>query len=256
MKRLNGSNPATLAMTRLPEIRARPFDREKDLSPPIENLLSRSQQSRLRAIATVLDYQRGNYTIFSEGEDAHFVYSVVSGIVRISRHSEGGRRQVLAFMLPGDLFGLPDAGSYANTAETVCPASLYRVSWQQLRDMMLREPEMQVNLLIRVAFDLRQAQRRIMILGQQNTSQRLASFLLDFIQHPDFYDERRRQLTLPLTRFDLGDYLGTAPESVARAFAKLERAGLVRRASPRQIEISNVGALRQLVAGRRREQHR
>lgn len=254
MGRSIGSIPATLAKARLPEIRARPFDRERDLSAPIENLLSRKQQSKLRAIATVLDYQRGNNTIFSEGEDAHFVYSVASGVVRISRHSEGGRRQVLAFMLPGDLFGLPDGGLYVNTAETVCPTSLYRVPWQQLREMMLREPELQVNLFIRVAFDLRQAQRRIVILGQQNTSQRLASFLLDFIQHPDFYDDQRRQLDLPLTRFDLGDYLGTAPETVARAFSKLEKIGLVRRVSARRVYIPNVAALRQLVAGRRREQ--
>ena len=236
----------------MPEIRARPFDRERDPSTHIENLLSRNQQSKLRAIATVLEYQRNNSTIFSEGEDAHFVYSVVAGIVRVSRHSDSGRRQVLAFMLPGDLFGLPDAGLYVNSAETVCPATLYRVPWQQLRAMMLREPEMQINLLIRVAFDLRQAQRRIMILGQHNISQRLASFLLDFIRHRDFYDERRHELTLPLTRFDLGDYLGSSPETVARAFAKFEKQGIVRRISSRLIDICDAGALHQIMGGRRR----
>jgi CRP-like cAMP-binding protein len=242
------------AKVRLPEIRARHFDREKDPPTQIENLLSRKQQSKLQTIATVLEYQRGNSTVFSEGEDAHFVYAVAAGVVRISRDSESGRRQVLAFMLPGDLFGIPDAGLYVNSAETVCSSTLYRVPWQQLREMMQREPEMQINLLMRVAFDLRQAQRRIMILGQHNTSQRLASFLTEFVQHPDFYDKKHRLLTLPLTRFDLGDYLGTAPETVARAFAALEKAGLVQRKSPRLIEIRDVGALRNMVSGRRRKQ--
>jgi CRP-like cAMP-binding protein len=237
---------------RWPEIRARPFDRERDHPTQIENLLSRKQQTKLRAIATVLEYQRNNSTVFSEGEDAHFVYSVGTGVVRITRHSDSGRRQVLAFMFPGDLFGLPDGGMYVNTAETVCPSTLYRVPWQQLREMMLREPEMQINLLIRVAFDLRQAQRRIMLLGQHNISQRLASFLLEFIRHSDFYDSPRRRLTLPLTRFDLGDYLGTAPETVARAFTKLEKEGVVRRISSRIIELCDIDALRQLVGGRRR----
>lgn len=236
----------------MPEIRARPFDRERDPPTQIENLLSRSQQAKIRSIATVLEYQRNNSTIFSEGEDAHFVYSVAAGIVRVSRHSDSGRRQVLAFMLPGDLFGLPDAGLHVNSAETVCPATLYRVPWQQLREMMMCEPEMQINLLIRVAFDLRQAQRRIMILGQHNISQRLASFLLDFIHHPDFYDVKRRLLTLPLTRFDLGDYLGSAPETIARALAKLEREGVIHRVSSRLIEIRNARALQQKVSGRRR----
>jgi CRP/FNR family transcriptional regulator, anaerobic regulatory protein len=242
----------TLAKARLPEIRARRFDRERDPATQIENLLSRKQQTKLRAISTVLEYHRNDTTVFSEGEDAYFVYSVISGVVRISRHSNNGRRQVLALMLPGDLFGLPDAGLYVNTAETVCPTSLYRVPWEQLRQLMLREPEMQINLLIRTAFDLRQAQRRIMILGQQNITQRLGSFLLDFMQYPEFYNAGRRELVLPLTRFDLGDYLGTAPETVVRAFAKLEKEGLVRRLAPRLIEIPDAGRLRTLVGGRRR----
>jgi len=248
------STSKAVSTIRLPEIRARLFDRKTDPPPQIENLLSRKQQSKLRAISTVLEYRRGNNTVFSEGEDAHFVYSVASGIVRVSRHSESGRRQVLAFMLPGDLFGLPDAGLYVNSAETVCPSTLYRVPWQKLHEMLLREPEMQIKLLVRVAFDLRQAQRRIMILGQQSASQKLASFLIDFIRHPDFYDGQRHLLTLPLTRFDLGDYLGIAPETVARAFTKLEKAKILRRSSFRLVEIHDVNALRRLVNGRRRDQ--
>jgi len=237
---------------RLPEIRARAFDREKDAGARIANLLSRGQQARFRAIATVLDYQRGGSTVFSEGEDAHFIYSVISGVVRISRYSDSGRRQVLALMLPGDLFGFPQGGRYVNSAITASSVSLYRVPWQRLRELLLHEPEMHLNMLVRVAFDLREAQRRIMILGQQNIAQRLASFLIDFTQHPDFYEERTRRLSLPLTRFDLGDYLGSAPETVARAFAKLEKQGVIRRISPRLIEIPSIEGLRRVVGGRRR----
>lgn len=102
-----------------PEIRARMFDRVTDRPSQIENLLSPKEQDRLREIATVLEYRRGGLTIFSEGEDAHFVYAIDEGVVRVSRHAENGQRQILAFMIPGDLFGIPDAGSYANTAETV-----------------------------------------------------------------------------------------------------------------------------------------
>lgn len=111
---------------------------------------------------------------------------------------------------------------------------------------------MQITLLVRVAFDLRQAQRRIMILGQHNACQKLASFLLDFAEYPEFYDMRRRRLELPLTRFDLGDYLGIAAETVVRTFAKLERAALIRRLSPRQIEFQDIDAMRRLVRSRRR----
>jgi CRP-like cAMP-binding protein len=236
-----------------PEIRARPFDKISDRPSGIENLLSPREQEELRAIATVLDYRRGGITIFSEGEDAHFVFAIDEGVVRVSRHAENGQRQILAFMVPGDLFGLPDDGIYVNTVEAVCPARIYRFPWQRLREIMVREPQLQLNMLIRVAYDLRQAQRQIMILGQKNTYQRLAVFLLEFLRYPEFYDAKKSRLNLPINRFDLADYLGIARETAARAFARLEREGLARRLKSGSIEILNVNGLRQLQrAGKRR----
>lgn len=111
---------------------------------------------------------------------------------------------------------------------------------------------MQLNLLNKVAFDLREAQRRIMVLGQQNTYQRLASLLLDFAQHPAFFDSVHAQVTLPLSRFDIADYLGTAPETVARGFLRLEREGLVRRVTAREIQIRDMAGLQRLRAEKRR----
>lgn len=165
MKRLLPGSPPEKKHT--PEIRARPFDRISDRPSGIENLLSPKEQQELRSIATVLDYRPGGITIFSEGEDAHFVYAIDEGVVRISRHAENGQRQILAFMVPGDLFGLPQDGICVNTVEVVCPARIYRFPWQRLRERMVREPQLQLNVLVRVAYDLRQAQRQIMILGSR-----------------------------------------------------------------------------------------
>ena len=190
--------------------------------------------------------------VFAEGEDAHFVYSVGAGVVRICRHSYEGRRQVLALMLPGDLFGLPDQGIYLNSAEVVCPSTLYRVPWIKLRGLIERAPAIHLNFFNRTAYDLREAQRRIMVLGQQNTYQRLASLLLDFIQNPAFFDSEQRRLAMPLSRFDIGDYLGMAPETLARALKRLEHDQLIRRVTARIIEIKNVEGLRDLQRARRR----
>lgn len=44
--------------------------------------------------------------------DAHFLYAVGEGVMRISSHQEDGDRQILAFMWPGDLFGLAENGRY------------------------------------------------------------------------------------------------------------------------------------------------
>lgn len=242
-------------VARLPQLRARPFGRSRDLPEAIKDLLSKKLQAKLRNIATILEYSRSG-VVFCEGEDAHFVYIVGAGIVRVSRLSPTGRRQVLAFMFSGDIFGVPDAGLYVNSTEVVGQSTLYRIPWAPLSTLMERESEMQAALLTRIAYDFRQAQRRIMVLAQQNASQKLASFLLDLSQQAEFYDRRKGLLQLPLTRFDLGDYLGVAPETVVRTFAKMEALNILMRKSPYVLQLADIALLRRVAFGPRRAPNR
>lgn len=225
-------------------VRARPYARLKDGETPIDNLLSAEQTTTLAHIATVFDYRRPGTVIYSEGEDAHFLYALAKGCVRLSRSSPTGERQILAFMWPGDLVGLAEDGRYVNTAETVGAASLFRFPLADLEPLLARDPKLDLLLLIKAAHELRQAQRLITILGQQKTDQRLAFFLLELVRDGNFYDERSRRLSLPMNRFDIADYLGTSPETVARAFARLEEEKLIRRALPRLVEIVDLAGLR------------
>lgn len=226
--------------------RARRFDYKIDTPIQVESVLTRKQQDALRAIVTVMEFERENSAIFSAGEDAHFAYAVAAGVVRVSRHTETGRRRILAFMLPGDLFGLPHEGHYVNWAETACRCRLYRIPWQQWNQIVRRAPDMQSALVMLVAADLWRARQRSMTLVRKSAPQKLATFLLDFAKYPEFYDGRRRRLELPLTRFDLADYLGVAHETVVRIFAKFEKAKLIHRLSPRLIALQDMDALRRL----------
>jgi CRP-like cAMP-binding protein len=93
------------------------------------------------------------------------------------------------------------------------------------------------------------AQRQIIVLGQFNNVKRLASFLLDCRQHLDLFESQTRRLLLPMSRFDIADYLGTLPESIARAFATLERGGFLRRTSPRSVVLADPDRLPRFVRG-------
>jgi CRP-like cAMP-binding protein len=234
------------------EIRARPIVGANTQQQATRNLFSREEQERLLHNATTLVYRRSGTTVFSEGEAAGFLYFIDEGVIRISRCAENGRRQILAFRVPGDLLGRPEDGRYVNSAETVGPAKVYRVAWLRMQQMMLADPQLQLHLLTKVADDFRQAEHRIMTLGQQNTCQRLASFILDLMVFSEFFEEKRSLLTLPVNRFDLADYLGTVTKSSERAFARLEREGLIRRVASRTIEIMDVAGLQRVQREQRR----
>lgn len=231
-----------------PNIRARLID-GGDQPLHMGNLLSRKEQDELRRIAKLVEVPKPATTIFSMGAEAQFVYVVDRGVVRISRTTAGGQRRILGFRVLGDLFGLPYCGAYVNSAETVCPTRMYKFPWSKLRQLMVREPQLQLNFLIKLAHDFRQAQRQMMMLGQQSARQRLAMFLLDFMRNPGFFDDARSLLTLPVNRFDLADYLGTTRETATRAFARLEEEGLVTRINSQKIQVLNLKGLQLLQHG-------
>ena len=238
--------------TTAPKISARRIDRTGDEPTTTGNLLSRKEQDALRGIAKLVEFPKPGMTLFMRGADAQFVYVIDTGVVRIVRLAPNGQRRILAFMISGDQFGIPDCGVYANTAETVCPTKAYKLPWPKLRQMMAEDSQLQLSLLIKLAHDFRQAQRQMMMLGQQSAHQRLALFLLDFMRNSGFFDEARAQLTVPVNRFDLADYLGTTRETTARAFARLEEDGLIRRINPHRIEILNMKGLQRVQYGESR----
>ena len=222
------------------------------VSPPPAPVPSSDPLASIHRVAAQLKLSRGA-TLFSEGEEAGFVYLIDEGVVRVSRSGESGQRQILAFRVPGDVFGFSDCGRYANSADAVTPTRVFRIPWSRLQTMMLQNPQLQYHLFEKMVRDFRQAQSRIVMLGQQNACQRLATFLLDLMELPGMFDEKNSLLRLPINRFDLADFLGTAPESAARAFAKLENRGLICRTTSRSIKIVDVRGLRQMRRAPRRE---
>jgi CRP-like cAMP-binding protein len=230
-------------------MRARLLDGGDDNGAPSSNVLSPKEQDELRSIAKTIVLPRRGMTIFSSGAEAGFVYVIGEGIIRISRVTANGSRRILAFMLPGDLFGMPDCGIYLNSADSVTPAMLYRFSWPALREAMAKDPQLQLSFLTKLAHDFRQAQRQLMMLGQQSAHQRLALFLLDFMRSSGLFDRETSLLRLPVTRFDLADFLGTTRETTARAFAKLQDLGLIERVNAQAIRIADVKGLQQLQFG-------
>jgi CRP-like cAMP-binding protein len=195
----------------------------------------------------VLNFSRAGSVIYSEGGNCDFLYFIDEGIVRISRCAENGRRQILAFRVSGDILGRPENGRYVNSAETTGPARIYRIPWPRMQQLMQTDSQLQLLFLIKAEDDIRQAERRIMTLGQQNVSQRLASFILDLLRVPDLFDEERSLLKFPVNRFDLADFLGTVTKSSERAFTRLEGQGFIRRVTSRTIEILNAEGLRLLL---------
>ena len=85
--------------------------------------------------------------------------------------------------------------------------------------------------------DLRKSQRQLIIMGRFDVPRRLAAFMLDCSGHEHYFDPDQDILTLPMSRYDIADYLGTSAETVTRALARLQTEGMLDRISARTLKL-------------------
>ncbi len=86
---------------------------------------------------------------------------------------------------------------------------------------------------------LTRAQEHLLVLGHQNGIERVAVFLVDIAERQGGL----RQVELPMSRLDIGDYLGLTIDTVSRVFTRLKDNGVIRLLNLRSIEIVKHDAL-------------
>lgn len=186
----------------------------------------------------VMGFSR-NEEIFGEEESADFVYKVISGAVRIIRILSDGRRQVAAFHLAGEVFGLELGAAHRSTAEAVSDCQIALIRRSHLRkaaDTDLRAANALWNL---AANDLERVEDHMLLLGRKCASERVAAFLLEMSGRAGGASE----LELAMSRTDIADYLGLTIETVSRSLTQLERDGVIALPTCRRVVLKRRAAL-------------
>ena len=180
--------------------------------------------------------------IFAEGDRAAFVYKVLSGVVRTSKLLSDGRRQIDAFHLAGDIFGIEADDEHRFCAEAVgdCTVLAYRRS--NLATLTANDPETAKDMTIGMVRSLVRAQDHMLLLGRKSALEKIATFLLDMADRAG----GSVVLDLPMSRTDIADYLGLTIETVSRSFTQLERQGAIELVSARRVLLSNKAELKRL----------
>jgi CRP/FNR family transcriptional regulator, nitrogen fixation regulation protein len=171
--------------------------------------------------------------IFGEGEPAKYVYQTTSGAVRTYKLLADGRRQINAFHLPGDIFGIENGEFYRFTADAIIDTTVSCASrYSLLTGFEHREP-LPSNLLGLVTRNLQHAEDHMLLLGRKTSVEKVAAFLLEM----DKRFATPNLMILPMPRRDIADYLGLTLETVSRALSALRDRDLIRFTCPSQREL-------------------
>lgn len=175
--------------------------------------------------------------IFWEGDPSSYVYEVLEGVVLLYKLTPDGRRQITDFVYPGQPFGLGARGQHRYTAEAVTSARLCRYSHDRLDQSMASFPALSHTFLEWTRNELAAAQDQMLLLGRKSAMEKIASFLLRLSERSDERHDDPLNLFVPMTRNDIGDYLGLTTETVSRTITLLDKMGVISRPDQHNIVI-------------------
>jgi CRP/FNR family transcriptional regulator, nitrogen fixation regulation protein len=184
-----------------------------------------------------------NAEIFGENEPADYLYKVVSGTVRTYKVLVDGRRQIGAFHLPGDIFGLETGDEHSFSAEAITDCKIIVIRRSAVIALAAKDNDIARQMWALTARELHRVQDHIMVLIK-SAQERVASFLLEMADRAS----GTGAVELTMSRQDIADYLGLTIETVSRTLTQLEKAAAIAVPTSRRIVLRNRSALTRLTA--------
>ena len=210
--------------------------------------LDEQEVQEVAAISQNVEMSPGD-PLFDEGERADQVYNVTAGTMKVYKLLSDGRRQVTGFLFPGDFLGLANNDSYAYSAEAVTHATLCRFPRAKLDKLLERHPKMERRLLSIASHELAVAQEQMLLLGRKTAKEKIASFLLNLSERAESRGQPGNPVSVPMSRTDIGDYLGLTTETVSRTFTNLRTGGTIALRNGGKVEIVDLETLHDVAHG-------
>ena len=185
-------------------------------------------------------------SIYRNGEPANFWYRILAGAARKCALTHYGSRQIVDFLRPGDLFGYDASIQHTFAVEAIASGTrVVRYPRREAEQVADSEP-LVARQVRQLAFEsLHRVQTRMLILGRATALEKVGSFLLEMADR--FRARSNGAVTLPMSRYDIADYLAMAVESVSRALTNLRRMDVIHFEGVRCVRISDRSALERVI---------
>ncbi len=189
---------------------------------------------------------RGDH-LYRAGDPFKSIYAVRAGALKTSTVSVDGVEQITGFHLPGELVGFDaiNRGTHPCSAVALETTSVCEIPFEDLETLAARIPGLQRQLLRIMSKEIFQDQEMLHAVAKRTAEERLAIALLSY---SDRYARRglsAKRFRLPMSRSDLSNYLGLAPETMSRLFRRFQDQGLIS-SSGKEVVIEDVDELRRI----------
>lgn len=190
---------------------------------------------------------RAGDRIYEAGQPFKCLYVLNSGIFKTLNTSQDGREQVVGLHFKGDWMGFDGiaSGHYGNDAVAMDTADVWCLNYDDLCQAAMGNPTLLGLLHKAMSREISRDRNSLLSLCTLSADARVADFLRYWVESLANRGLRTDQITLRMTRAEIGNYLGMTLETVSRALSRLASQQLIGFTAKgrRDILIPDVGRL-------------
>lgn len=172
--------------------------------------------------------QRGEY-VYHAGEPFRSIYAVRSGAIKGFTVNNEGVEQVTGFYLPGEVFGMDGIGhpNHINAAIALETSAVCEIPFSRMEELSSQIASLQRHFFSLMSREITNDQQLITLLSKNSAEERIATLLTSISARNARRKLSSTRFRLPMSRADIGNYLGLTVETVSRVFSRFQKMGLL-----------------------------
>ena len=212
-----------------------PLALESDDIKQLDNIIQRSKP-----------LQKSQH-LYREGDGFQSVYAVRSGTLKAYKTTDDGREQVTAFYFPGEILGMDGISNntHASSARALETAAVCEIPFSSLEKLSAMMPTLQRHFFQLMSREITEDQQLITLLSKNSADERVASLMLSISARNARRKLSATQFRLPMSRVDIGNYLGLTVETVSRVFSRMQKMDILS-VDNKEIKILELEGLRSM----------
>jgi CRP/FNR family transcriptional regulator, anaerobic regulatory protein len=167
--------------------------------------------------------------LYHAGERFESVYAVRSGAIKTVNITKDGQEQITGFYLPGEIIGMDGiaSGHHTNDAIALETSAICEIPFSRLEELSFQLPGLQRRLFQVMSQEIANDQQLITLLSKNSADERIAALLLSISARNHGRGLSADEFYLPMSRGDIGNFLGLTIETVSRVMGRLNKQKII-----------------------------
>jgi CRP/FNR family transcriptional regulator, anaerobic regulatory protein len=167
--------------------------------------------------------------VFRGDDGFEAFYAVRSGSVKAYILNESGEEQIIGFYFPGEILGFDAIEEHKHSCSAIAleTTTVCSIPYEKINEISSQIPNLQDQMFRLMSRELSKENKLLLTINKRSAEERMATFLVSLSSRFHKLGYSAKEYNLPMSRQDIGNYLGLTIETVSRIFTKFQRNGLI-----------------------------